>query len=50
MTTKKNNIEQRRAGRRVKGERRDVVRWEPDKNDRRTGHGRRAGDGPRKPR
>lgn len=38
--------EKRRMTRRIKKERRDVVRWEPSKGDRRHGHGRRANDPP----
>jgi hypothetical protein len=43
-------VEQRRLTRRSKGERRDEVRWEPKKDDRRKGHGRRATDGLGRPR
>lgn len=42
--------ERRRQPRRVTGDRRDAVRWEPAKGDRRRGHGRRATDGLRQPR
>jgi len=55
MATKKGSgghsgMEHRRMVRRTKSEQRDQVRWEPKKSDRRTGHGRRANDGPRYPR
>jgi hypothetical protein len=55
MATKKGpggyeGAEKRRLTRRSKGDRRDLVRWEPDKNDRRKGHGRRSTDGLKRPR
>jgi len=43
-------VERRREQRRKKNERRDLVRYEPKKADRRHGHGRRASDGLRRPR
>lgn len=41
--------EQRRFSRRIAGERRSAVRWEPEKKDRRANHGRRGNDGVRLP-
>lgn len=41
--------EQRRFSRRIAGERRTAVRWEPKKNDRRKNLGRRGNDGTRYP-
>jgi len=41
--------ERRSQTRRAEGERRDLVRWEPKKDDRRKSQGRRKNDGPRKP-
>jgi hypothetical protein len=43
---KRTGIEQRRDQRRASGERREQIRWEPDKKERRKGHGRRSTDGP----
>jgi hypothetical protein len=43
---KRTGAEQRRDPRRTSGDRRDQVRWEPDKKERRKGHGRRSTDGP----
>ena len=42
---KHTGIERRREARRKSVDRRDQVRWEPKKEDRRKGHGRRATDG-----
>jgi hypothetical protein len=36
--------ERRKQQRRVKNERRDTIRWEPGKEDRRKESGRRSGD------
>jgi hypothetical protein len=38
-------IERRRESRRTRGDRRELVRWEPSKDERRHGHGRRSTDG-----
>lgn len=48
--TKYTGVERRRDQRRKKNDRRDQVRWEPKKDERRHGHGRRATDGLRRPR
>lgn len=45
-----NRPERRRAERRTRGDRRDQVRWEPRKDERRKGHGRRVTDGLRQAR
>lgn len=37
-------LEKRRAERRTKAERREMIRWEPDKPDRRSGKDRRKVD------
>jgi len=47
---KHTGVERRRDQRRKSDDRRDLVRWEPKKDDRRHGHGRRATDGLRRPR
>lgn len=43
---RRTGVDQRRDSRRTSGDRRDQVRWEPDKKERRKGHGRRSTDGP----
>jgi hypothetical protein len=40
------DLEQRRYTRRTKKDRRDMVRWEPEKGERRRDHGRRSSDSP----
>ena len=39
--------EHRHYARRNKKDRRDLVRWEPDKSERRHGYGRRSHDSPK---
>jgi hypothetical protein len=43
-------VERRREERRKSNDRRDLVRWEPKKDERRRGNGRRTSDGLRRPR